>query len=409
MQMEVGFHPGGERLLGGFHGPGVFEPGVPQHGIIKLLGKPFARRCGRRPVSAAFPQGAVHVERPELMREPHARQNVQNQVGKDYVQVKAEFRTAGRIDLGRKLVLSRGPFGHRLAKPIGHRRGRARLVVGVAVHNAGAVRAVEAHLGQVTHGVILARKRVRVGLAVDYVHMIALGEGVQGDFPVTSNLGLIGVARGQVGIRKAAHAPAQLAQIGFQRLRRLGVHMDKQKSLPHGGRHRHQTVGGFVEVVKKRFVRHPDQLAVRIIHPAVEFTRKVPTVAPLLPGQLIAAMRTDIVKAPDGAVLSADKNHRSPAGFEIPHHIIAGTGDFFLTTHVQPDFAEHPFALQLKIGRRNTGFGWHRLGSQLGILFRPAFIDIKDSGCHLPPLCGRRLYFSLHHGHDFFGEQILGS
>ena len=384
--MEVGLDAGGKRGLRGFHRAGVFQPRVAEHRVVELLREPFARRGRRRPIGAAFPQRPVDVERPELVREPHARQHVQNQVRKDHVQVEPELGAARRVHVRGQRVLGRGALGDGLAEAVRHGRGRARLVLRVAVHDARAVRAVQPHFGQMAQRVVLAGERVRVGSPVDGVDVIALGKRVQGDLPIAAQLGPIRVARRQVGVGKAAQALAQFTEVGFQRLRRFRMQVDEDETLPGLGRDAREPVVGFVEMMEEPFVGHADQLAVGVVHPAVEFARKMLAVPGGLPRQRVPAVRTDVVEAAQDAVLPADQQHGRAADVHAAHQIIAGPRHLFVAADVQPDRAEHALALQREIGGRNARLGRHRFGAQLGVCLGPTLVQVEDRLRHAPSL-----------------------
>ena len=75
--------------------------------------------------------------------------------------------------------------------------------------------------------------------------------------------------------RKVPHAPAGFSQIFLQSLGRMGVEVDEDKALPHGGMHRNEVGPARKILVKAGTVGHVSEAAFGVIDPAMKLTAQI--------------------------------------------------------------------------------------------------------------------------------------
>ena len=159
----------------------------------------------------------------------------------------------------------------------------------------------------------------------------------------------------------------------LQRLFGLGAQVNKDKAFPGVCGQWGEAKCVFIKIKKVRFIGNKTERAFKRIRPAVELAAESLAAPALIPDNLIAPMRADIMESPYLTVLAAYNQDRGAAHRQVFDIIVSRVGDVINTTDVEPEFAKNFFALLFKIRRRDARFDRHWFGAQCRVVFMPDF------------------------------------
>src|SRR5690606_15064450 len=117
--------------------------------------------------------------------------------------------------------------------------------------------------------------------------------------------------------------------------------------LPAVAAHRRQAALLLVDMWEAGFVGHVHEVAGGIVDPGVIGAREFAALALVVPHQLHAAMRADVVEGADRHALAAYDDDRCGADLYFANDPVARTWYFAFFGDVQPDLAKRP-AFSLK-------------------------------------------------------------
>ena len=241
-------------------------------------------------------------------------------------------------------------------------------------------------------GAAIADEIWRDGFPVQMRDVIALEEGVDGEFPVDAGCNAIGrkhrigfqTERREVG-RERTETGVDVDLDALAWLHGLGPH--EQHAVALGRRQPHQAVAREVDAGEAHLVGGAQQLSGKIVGPAVIGAGEGPRVATALRHRR-AAMAADIGEGHHPAVGAA--GHQDRHAGHVLAEIVAGLGQPRGEAHEDRLVAEQPLALQ---GRALTArIGRHAIAEHVAGQVSRAAVDMPEQ----PPPDGQ--FFLSFHG-----------
>ena len=228
-------------------------------------------------------------------------------------------------------------------------------------------------------------------LGVENRGMVELGEGVDEQLPVGTDVGPVLVDLGHLVERIAGDAVPELPEVLAQRRGVVGIEVDEDEALPRLDLDAGQPVVVPVEVEELRLLLDEGQLALGGVAPTVVLAGELAAgpaglvTGVVVPDELVAAVPADVVEDVDLTVGAPDDHQRGPGRVELLGEVAPVAGELLHPADVQPGAGEDGLALELVVIGRDRVLVGHRSRAELGVVLGPAALGGLREMRHVVP------------------------